>query len=388
MQAADTTRVKQQVSLLHKNPHNGQNNDNGRSTTPFSYLLDKFEFPEPQRGDILRGEILRVDEDVVFVDVGSKRDALVPYDEVSEFDDAFLDELSPGDDVPVYVTKTPRGDEPLWVSLERGLQTYDWERAATLHEEDKTIELKVVSYNKGGLVVEFGRIQGFVPNSHIPEIRSTHDQRKRQQYKAKQINTARLLKIIEVDANQERFVLSATAVQKKQQREQLQKLSVGDELTGTVTGLKKFGAFVDVGNGLTGLLHISKIDWEFLDHPADKLALGDEISVLVDDIDLERQRLSLNRKALLPGPWERFAEKYQTGDWIEGEVTAVVEYGVFIKLAEDIKGLLHKNQMSLPICPPTESVFQPGDTLMVKIVHIDLDRKQISLSTQRTYEPV
>jgi 4-hydroxy-3-methylbut-2-enyl diphosphate reductase len=183
-------------------------------------------------------------------------------------------------------------------------------------------------------------------------------------------------------------VLSATAVQKKQQQQQLQKLSVGDVLTGTVTGLKKFGAFVDVGNGLTGLVHISKMDWDFLDHPADKVALGEEITVQVDDIDLERQRLSLNRKALLPGPWEQFADRYQPGDWIEGEVTAVVEYGVFVKLAKDVKGLLHKNQVSLPSGAALENAFQPGDTPMVKITHIDLDKERISLSTQPAYEPV
>lgn len=379
MQAVDITHVKQQPLSPAT-----RNNGNGRSTTttPFSQLLDEFKFPNPQRGDILQGEILRIEEDVVFVDVGSKRDALVPHDEVSEFDEAFLDGLSPGDDVPVYVTKTPRGDEPLWVSLERGLQIYDWQRARELYETGEQVELKVVGYNKGGLDVEFGRIQGFVPNSHIPEIRSTHDQRKRQQYKAKQINTTRLLKIIEVNADKERFVLSATAVQKEQRRQQLQKLSVGDIVTGTVVNLKKFGAFVDVGSGLTGLVHISKIDWEFLDHPADKLAVGDEITVRIDDIDLERQRLSLNRKALLPGPWERFTDRYQVGDYLVGEVTAVVEYGAFIKLAEDVKGLLHKNGMNLPHGTALKNVFQPGDTPIVQITHIDLKRERIALSTQ------
>lgn len=379
MQAVDITHVKQQP-LSPATRNNG--NCRSTTTTPFSQLLDEFKFPNPQRGDILQGEILRIEEDVVFVDVGSKRDALVPHDEVSEFDEAFLDGLSPGDDVPVYVTKTPRGDEPLWVSLERGLQIYDWQRARELYETGEQVELKVVGYNKGGLDVEFGRIQGFVPNSHIPEIRSTHDQRKRQQYKAKQINTTRLLKIIEVNADKERFVLSATAVQKEQRRQQLQKLSVGDIVTGTVVNLKKFGAFVDVGSGLTGLVHISKIDWEFLDHPADKLAVGDEITVRIDDIDLERQRLSLNRKALLPGPWERFTDRYQVGDYLVGEVTAVVEYGAFIKLAEDVKGLLHKNGMNLPHGTALENVFQPGDTPIVQITHIDLKRERIALSTQ------
>lgn len=391
MQGADTIRLQQQLSVSPTSAkRSDQNSQNGRYTaaTPFSQLLDQFEFLQPQRGDILQGEILRVEEDVVFVDVGSKRDALVPYDEVREFDEAFLDGLTPGDDVPVYVTKTPRGDEPLWVSLERGLETYDWQRAQELFNADPTVELKIVNCNKGGLVVEFGRIEGFVPNSHIPEIRSTHDQRKRQQYKAQQIDTSRLLKIIEVDPNRERFVLSATAVQKKQRQQQLRELSVGDVLTGTVVSLKKFGAFVDVGNGLTGLVHISKIDWEFLDHPADKLALGEETTVQVDDIDLERQRLSLNRKVLLPSPWERFAGQYQAGDWLEGEVTAVVEYGAFIKLPGDVKGLLHQSQMSLPKGTTVENVFQPGDTHLVQITHIDLERKRIALSIQPTYEPL
>jgi small subunit ribosomal protein S1 len=359
---------------------------NGRS--PFSQLLDQFDYPQPQRGDIIQGEILRIEDDVMYVDIGSKRDALVPYEEIKELDDALLDDLSRGDDVPVYITQTPRGDEPLFVSLERGLQMYDWEKAQELFENDEVIELKVVGYNKGGLVVEFGRLQGFVPNSHIPEIRNTHDKKAQQRFKISQIDSTRLLKIIEVTPEQERFVLSATAVQAEEQRRQLQKLAIGDTLTGTVTGLKKFGAFVHVGNGLTGLIHISKIDWQFLDHPADVLALGDEVTVKIDNIEPDRQRLSLDRKALIPGPWEQFADRYQEGDWIEGEVTAVVSYGAFIKLTDEIKGLLHQNEMNTPLLDTEETMLQPGDKLLVRIGKIDVDRKRISLSTKKTYEPV
>lgn len=363
---------------------------NGRS--PFSQLLDQFDYPEPQRGDIIQGEILRIEEDVVYVDIGSKRDALVPYEEVKELDDELLDNLSRGDDVPVYITQTPRGDDPLFVSLERGLQLYDWEKAQELFENEEVIELKIINHNKGGLIVEFGRLQGFVPNSHIPEIRNNHDKKAQQRFKISQIGTTRLLKIVEVTPEQERFVLSATAVQAEEQRRQLQKLTISDTLTGTVTGLKKFGAFVEVGNGLTGLIHISKIAWQFLDHPADVLALGDEVTVEIDNIELDRQRLSLNRKALLPGPWEQFADRYEEGDWIEGEITAVVSYGAFIKLEDDSKGditgLLHHNEMDIPLMETEETLLQPGDKLLVRIQKIDIDQKRISLSTKKTYEPV
>lgn len=377
--ATATISVEQQLLSIPQK-------QNGRS--PFSQLLDQFDYPQPQRGDIIQGEILRIEDDVVYIDIGSKRDALVPYEEVKELDDALLDDLSRGDDVPVYITQTPRGDEPLYVSLERGLQMYDWEKAQELFDNDEVIELKVVNFNKGGLVVEFGRLQGFVPNSHIPEIRSTHDKKAQQRFKISQIDSTRLLKIIEVIPEQERFILSATAVQAEERRRQLQKLAIGDTLTGTVTGLKKFGAFVDVGNGLTGLIHISKIDWQFLDHPADVLALGDEVTVKIDNIEPDRQRLSLNRKTLLPGPWEQFADRYQEGDWIEGEVTAVVSYGAFIKLTDDIKGLLHQNEMNIPLIETEETMLQPGDNLLVKIHNIDVDQKRISLSTKKTYEPV
>lgn len=154
----------------------------------------------------------------MFIDIGSKRDAMVPYREIEQLDDEFLSTLSTGDTVPVYVTRTPVGSEQLIVSLERGLQELDWERAMKLHEDETTIELKIVNYNKGGLVVEFGRIQGFVPNSHIPAIQNVHNNDQRTSYKSKHVGETIKLKIIEIDPPQERFVLSGKAAQKSSAR--------------------------------------------------------------------------------------------------------------------------------------------------------------------------
>ena len=359
------------------------NSTNGNEHTPFFDLIEEYDFPQPQRGDIIHGEILRIDRDVVFIDIGSKRDAMVPYQEVAQLDDEFLENLSTGDTVPVYVTRTPVGSEQLLVSLERGLQELDWERAAKLHEDDTTVELKIVNYNKGGFVVEFGRIQGFVPNSHIPTIQNVYNHDQRTSYKSKQVDNTIKLKIIELDPQRERFVLSAKSAQKDQRKELLSSLSIGDKFTGTVVNLKHYGAFIDIGDGLVGLLHISRMAWEHINKPDDLFSVGDEVEVLVDKIDVEKEKISLNRKALLPSPWQTFADKQAAGDLVEGEVTAVVDFGAFVRVDEGIEGLLHKNEMNVPNDADPSDALAEGDVILVRIVQIDVEQERLSLSTRR-----
>ena len=359
------------------------NSTNGNEHTPFFDLIEEYDFPQPQRGDIIHGEILRIDRDVVFIDIGSKRDAMVPYQEVAQLDDEFLENLSTGDTVPVYVTRTPVGSEQLLVSLERGLQELDWERAAKLHEDDTTVELKIVNYNKGGFVVEFGRIQGFVPNSHIPAIQNVYNHDQRTSFKSKQVDNTIKLKIIELDPQRERFVLSAKSAQKDQRKEMLNSLSIGDKFTGHVVNLKHYGAFVDIGNGLVGLLHISRMAWEHINKPDDLFSVGDEVEVLVDKVDVEKEKISLNRKALLPSPWQTFADKQAAGDLVEGEVTAVVDFGAFVRVDEGIEGLLHKNEMNIPNDADPSDALAEGDVILVRIVQIDVAQERLSLSTRR-----
>lgn len=369
------------VDIIEQSSNTKHTNNNDR--TPFLQLLAEYDFPQPQRGDILQGEILRVEPDVLYVDVGSKRDALVPHDEVSQLDETFLQSLSQGDEVPVYVTRTPVGDAPLLVSLERGLQQLDWERAEKLQANDETAECEIVNHNKGGLVAQFGRIQGFVPNSHIPELHSIHSHHERQRYKVSQIGETRPLKIIELTPRQERLVLSATAVQKEQRRAYLQTLTPGQIVTGKVVRLKSYGAFVDIGNEMTGLLHISKIAWQHLGHPAEVLTIGEELELMVDSVDVERQRLSLNRRELLPGPWQQFAAQYQVADLVEGEVMTLVDFGAFVRLPLDIEGLLHHSEMNIPAGSTVADILQPGDHILVRIINLEPDEQRLGLSMRR-----
>ncbi|MEZ4589732.1 MAG: S1 RNA-binding domain-containing protein [Chloroflexota bacterium] len=357
------------------------NDGNGRS--PFLDLIAQYDFPQPQRGDIIQGEILRIDDDVVFIDIGSKRDAMVPHQEIEQLDDEFLRTLSTGDTVPVYVTRTPVGSEQLIVSLERGLQEMDWERAVKLQADDATVELKVVNYNKGGLVVEFGRIHGFVPNSHVPAIQNVYSHDKRTSYKSKQVGETLKLKIIEIDAERERFVLSAKSAQKEQRQGRLSDLAKGDTLTGTIVNMKHYGAFVDIGDGLVGLLHISRMAWEHIKRPEDLFEVGDEVEVIIDKVDVPKEKISLNRKVLLPSPWQTFAEQWSAGDLREGEVTAVVDFGAFVRVAEGIEGLLHKNEMNIPSDANPNDALAEGDVILVRIVQIDVAQERLSLSTRR-----
>lgn len=354
---------------------------NGRSL--FFDLIEEYDFPQPQRGDIIQGEILRIDDDVLFIDIGSKRDAIVPHREIAQFDDEFLATLSTGDTVPVYITQTPVGNDQLLVSLERGLQELDWERATKLHADDVIIELKIVNYNKGGLVVEFGRIQGFVPNSHIPAIQNVYSHDTRTSYKSKCVGETMKLKIIELNPKQERFVLSARSAQKEQRQERLSHLRQGETVTGTIVNMKQYGAFVEIGDGLVGLLHISRMAWEHINRPEDLFEVGDEVEVLIDQVDVPKEKISLNRKVLLPSPWQTFAENWSAGDLLEGAVTAVVDFGAFVRVAEGIEGLLHKNEMNIPSDANPGDALAEGDVILVRIVQIDVAQERLSLSTRR-----
>lgn len=343
----------------------------------FSQLLQEYTYPEPSRGDILQGEILQIAEDVLYIDVGSKRDAIVPYDEVSQLEEEILDDLSEGDEVPVYVTRTPFGDGQLWVSLERGLEKLDWERAEKALATDTTLELEVTNHNKGGLIVEYGRISGFVPNSHIATPGPQRHPDKAT--KAKMVGMSLPVKIIELDLEQNRFVLSATAAQAEQRKAKLAELGYGDVVKGYVVGLKKYGAFVDIGHGLTGLVHISKIAWEHINHPSEIFSVGDEVEVLIEGIDIEKEQIGLNRKELQPSPWQKFADEHELNDFVEGEITNLVDFGAFVQVADGIEGLLHRNDMHDATGELTPEDFTVGEKLLVQIDSLDVDRARLGL---------
>lgn len=345
----------------------------------FAELLERYDYQPPRRGQYLEGQVVHMRDDTLFLDVGGKRTAIVSTAEMRDLDAHLLSEIAQGDRLPLYVKRTPVGDEALEVSLRRGLEKQDWDHAAELLASGEITAHPVVGYNKGGLLVGFGRIQGFVPNSHIPN----YDFRNGQSHKARLQGEDLPLKVIEIDQDRKRLVLSGRAAAETQRRERLEALAVGDVVPGTVSNLAGFGAFVDIGGGVTGMIHISKIDWQPVNHPSDILSPGDSVEVRIDSVDVERERVSLNRKALLPDPWDLVGQRYDIGDRVEGVVTNVVDFGVFVRLPEGVEGLVHVSELNPWQAADPQGALQQGDIVLAAVVDIDVMEERIGLSLKR-----
>ncbi len=348
----------------------------------FEAALDTFDYEIPVRGQILEGEIIQINEDSVLVDIGAKRDAIVPRKDLDRLDDDLRESISQGDQIPVYVLRTGKVGGDLLVSINRGLEQEDWERAASQLETGEVLHLPIIDQNRGGLVVRFGRLRGFVPNSHIPELRRDGSGDHLKQQKEEMIGDELVVKVLEVNQKRRRLVLSSRAARRERRLIRLKELHVASTLTGTVVNLVDFGAFVDLG-GVDGLVHISELDWSRVDHPSELLEVGQELQVKVLDVDVERERISLSRKALLPSPWHSVTESYAPGDLVEGEITNVRNFGAFMMLPEGVEGLIHVSEIGIDGPGNPEDVVHPGDKVLARILDIESDRERISLSLGR-----
>jgi small subunit ribosomal protein S1 len=348
----------------------------------FEAALDTFDYENPVRGQILEGEIIQIDEDSVLVDIGAKRDAIVPRKDLDRLDDELRESISQGDQIPVYVMRTAKIGGDLLVSINRGLEQEDWERAAKLLESGEVLHQPIIGQNRGGLVVRFGRLRGFVPNSHIPDLRRNGSGDQLKQQKEEMIGQELVVKVLEVNQKRRRLVLSSRAARRERRLIRLKELHVDSTLTGTVVNLVDFGAFVDLG-GVDGLVHISELDWSRVDHPSEVLEVGQELEVKVLDVDVERERISLSRKALLANPWDNITERYTPGDLVEGEVTNVRNFGAFMMLPEGVEGLIHVSEIGIIGPGNPEDVVHPGDKVLARILDIESDRERISLSLSR-----
>jgi len=347
-------------------------------TERFEHLLSEYEYERPKRGQFLDGEVIRIEEEAIFVDVGTKRTALVSRKDINNLDEEWLANLEKGDQLPVYVVNTPSGEGDLFVSISKGLEQKDWKRAERYFSDGESLDLEVVDMNRGGLVVEFGNINGFVPNSHIPDL---HNIRNRERVKARKmeaIGSQLPLKVIEVDRDRKRLILSAKAAQRGKRLRRLQVLKPGDVLTGEVVNIVSYGAFVDL-DGINGLLHISEISWHHIEHPSEALDLGKAIEVMVKNVDLDRERISLSHKALMPNPWDAIEERYSIGDLVDGLVTSIKDYGAFVKLPIGVEGLIHVSEMN----GTPENLLTIGEKVLVRITAIDPHRERINLSLTR-----
>jgi small subunit ribosomal protein S1 len=282
-------------------------------------------------------------------------------------------------EVPVVVIEPEDKDGNLRVSVNQGRQQKDWLTAERLMATGEMWEGAVTGYNRGGLIVQFGDVQAFVPVSHISDLPRGVPENERQNRLASLVNRKMGFKVIEVDRQRRRLVLSQRNAQKEYRERQksrlLSDLSEGQVRTGVVTGLRDFGAFVDLG-GADGLIHISELSWRRVKHPSEVLAVGQEVEVEVLKVDRDSKRIGLSLKRRQPDPWQRVAERFQAGQVVEGTLTRLAPFGAFVDLGEGVEGLLPTNQVT------GQAGVVEGATVRVKVLNVEPDRQRIGLALQ------
>ncbi len=262
----------------------------------------------------------------------------------------------------------------------------EWERAEHLLQSKGRVELRVTGYNRGGLLVRFGSLQGFVPTSQLMELPDESEDDIRQAQLARRVGEVLCLRVIEIDRTRNRLILSErAAVNQHEGLALLNSLAPGQVRTGRVNALCGFGAFVDLG-GVEGFIHVSEFSWSRINHPADMLRVGDNIQVYVIDVQPAHQRVALSLKRLKPDPWSLVDQRYHVGDIVEGEVTNVVSFGAFVRLEEGVEGLIHVSELADGNFLHPRNVVKEGDRVRARVIRVDGAQHRLGLSLRQVGE--
>jgi small subunit ribosomal protein S1 len=263
-----------------------------------------------------------------------------------------------------------------------------WAAAIDAMDNESVLELSVVDYNRGGLLVDWYHHQGFVPASHLANLSPFLDEQQREQELRSLVGQPLCLKIIEVDPDRRRLVLSERATRSDENRRQelLDSLKVGEIRSGRVTNICSFGAFVNT-DGIEGLVHISEMSWGRVNHPSDVLSPGQELEVYVLNIDRERGRVGLSIKRALPDPWKTLQERYEIDQMIQATITNVVDFGAFAQVEEGIEGLIHVSELAEGTVSHPRNVVSEGSSVWVRVISMDSEKRRLGLSLRQATHP-
>jgi small subunit ribosomal protein S1 len=256
-----------------------------------------------------------------------------------------------------------------------------WLSAQETFAADETLKLFINDFNKGGLIVQWNGLQGFIPASQLLNFPQFHVERERLEALKQWVNKTLQLKIIEVDADKKRLILSerAALVEADQRDALMQNIARGDILQGHITNLTKFGAFVDLG-GIEGLIHISELSWSRVTHPSNIVKPGQAVTVQVLNINQDEERVALSMKQLKPDPWATVHERYEVGQIVEGVVSNVANFGAFVTLEDELEGLIHLSELAEGAFLHVRNVVRKGDLVRARILHVDGAEKRLALS--------
>ena len=330
------------------------------------------EFDE---GDLVDGTVVKIERDEVLVDIGFKSEGVIPVRELSIRKDADpADLVTVGDKIEALVLQKEDKDGRLILSKKRAEYERAWISVEEKFKAGEPVTGEVIEVVKGGLILDIG-LRGFLPASLV-DLRRVKDL-------DAYLGTELEARIIEMDRNRNNVGLSRRVIleegRKNERVEILAKLSKGMRLKGTVSSIVDFGAFVDLG-GIDGLVHISELSWNHVNHPSEVVKVGQEVEVEVLDVDLQRERISLGLKQTTPDPWVKLVENYPVGTIVDGTVTKVVPFGAFVALGENTEGLVHISEMAPRHIDTPAQVVKVGDVVKVKVMDVNPERRRISLS--------
>jgi small subunit ribosomal protein S1 len=349
-----------------------------------------------KHGDVVEGNVVRIDKDEILVDIGAKSEGVVSNRELFGRNTETQPQLAIGDTVLVYVLQPESPEGHAVLSLRRAGLERKWRAMQEQFEAGVIIEAPVIDHNKGGLIVDCG-IRGFVPISQIVDFprRPQNDQprdaaqeiaEKLQPYVGRKLR----LKILEVNRKANRLILSekvALYEERREKRDELfSSLQVGQKVTGSVRSIAPFGVFIDLG-GIDGLVHKSELSWNKVNNPEAGYKVGDEVEAEVIDINHERGRISLSIRRLQPDPWHSTVADFKVGDIIDGTVTKLVNFGAFVRVRDGLEGLIHISELSHQRVAHPGDVVHEGQQLKLKIISLDSERHRLGLSLKQAEEP-
>lgn len=363
--------------------------ENENNDTNMATLLERegLDIDFPRQGEIREGVIASISPGQILVSIGAKSEGMISGKEYEMIPQNELAALQVGQKIPVYIVNPEDQNGNVVLSYVRAREEVGWKQVEDLMASKQSYHSTIIGYNKGGLIVSIGGLRGFVPASQVSlSRRAAMSGDTPEERWGKMVGEEIDVCVIEVDRERHRLILSERAAS-TETRETLkdrviEELQEGDVRVGRVTSLAEFGAFVNI-SGADGLVHLSEISWDRIQHPSEVLQVGQEVKVKVISIDREKRRIGLSIRQLQEDPWTSRTSKYQVGQLVEATITRLTKFGAFARLEEDLEGLIHISEISEKHIEHPKEVLKEGDVVTLRVIKIDPQNRRIGLSLRR-----
>ncbi len=341
----------------------------------------------PQTGEIRKGMIASIGSSQILVSIGAKSEGVINSRELEQLTAEERAELKVGQEVSVYVLRPEDDNGNVVLSFKRAMEQISWENVEKMIADEVVVDSKISGFNKGGLIVPVGTLRGFVPSSQVSANRRSQSTGETPEQRwQKMVGQNISVRIIEVDRERRRLILSERAANTESRSSMkervISELEEGKVYTGRVTSLAEFGAFINL-NGADGLVHITELSWERIQHPKEILEVGQEVKVKVINIDREKRRIGLSMRALQDDPWKSRVEQFSVGQLVEGTITRLTKFGAFARLEGDVEGLIHISELSETRVEHPKEVLKEGDLKTLRVIRIDADQHRVGLSLRK-----